>query len=188
MTRNEFLNEIYRESGFMLPEDRRKAINYFREKLAGTDHEETECAGLGEPGDALKRYLSGDTYSDGNIRKYLKYAALLFASPVIIYTSAAAIIILLIIVIAALILLSALPLIGVELWLSGIDSFVRLMPTAVSFADGLCMAGTGFLLSGIGIFIMLGVYKLYKKLIPWLFGELISSYGQIRKMLRRRAK
>lgn len=187
MTRNEFLNEIYRESGFMLPEDRRKAVSYFRECFACGDDEGEVCAKLGEPRTALKKYLS-EGKAGRYIRKPLLYAVTMLASPIIIYAAAVALAILLIVTLAVLLLLAIIPSIGVELWLSGIDSFIRLMPSGANFADRLCIIGVGLLVSAIGIFIMLGVYKLYRRLIPWLIGELASSFRRIKRKLRRQVR
>ncbi|MDO5397022.1 MAG: hypothetical protein Q4G33_03750 [bacterium] len=189
MKRNEFLKELYRESGFMLPEDRRTAVNYFRDRFVPGDDEEAVCAELGEPGAALKRYLLKKRAGRyGRIKKLLMCGAALLASPAVIYAAAAVLLILLAVIIAVLLIFAAFPLAGAELWLSGIDSFIRLMPENAGLADRLCIIGSGLLLSGIGIFIMLGVYKLYRKLIPWIIGELASSYRRIRARLRRRVQ
>ena len=189
MTRNEFLNTIYLESGFMLPDDRRETLKYFRARFVAGIDEEAVCAELGDPKTALKRYIANEaSFKRGLSSRILTYISAALASPAIIYGAAVIIIALIIITLAAMILLAALPFIGIELWLSGFDSFIRLMPQNAGFADRLCITGLGLFTSAAGIFIMLGVYKLYKRFIPWLFNEILSSYSRIKRKLRRHSK
>lgn len=185
MTRNEFLNEIYTESGFMLPGERRKAVNYFRERFACGKAEADVCETLGEPGAALKRYIAESKKEGmGTAKKLLLYAAALFSAPAAVYVAAIILVFSLLIIVAALALLAAFPLAGAWLWLDGIGSAVDTAVSGAAPADCLCSIGLGLLVSGIGIFIMLGVYKLYKKLIPWLINEIAASYRRIRSKIR----
>lgn len=187
MTKNEFLNVIYLESGFMLPESRHETLKYFRELFVPGVNEETVCAELGEPKAALKKYLAEDkAFKRGLISRLLIYAAAALASPAFMCGAAVIAISAIIITIFALVLLVLLPFIGIELWLSGFEMFIANMPQGAGFADMLCVTGLGLFTSAAGIFIMLGVYKLYRRLIPWLFGELASSYRRIKRKLRRR--
>ena len=186
MTKNEFLNTIYLESGFMLPEERREALRYFREHFVSGVDEEMVCTGLGEPKAALKQYIAdGAVIKHGFISRLMMYAAAALASPAFIYGAVVVAISAIIIILFSLVLFVVLPFIGFELWLGGFEMFIGNMPQGSSFADMLCVTGFGLFTSAVGIFILLGVYKLYRRLIPWLFNELASSYRRIKRKLRR---
>lgn len=189
MTKNEFLNTIYLESGFMLPEQRREVLRYFRECFVPGVEEETICTALGEPKKALKQYLAeGTGFKRGIISRLLIYAAAALAAPAVIFAAAVISIAAVILIALTLILLIVLPLIGFELWLGGFEMFICNMPEYANFADKLCITGLGLFTTAAGIFILLGVYKLYRRLIPWLFSELASSYRRIKRKLRRHAE
>lgn len=186
MSRDEYLTEIYRESGFMLSYERRKMMNYFRSYFIPGMDEEKVCSELGEPKEALKAYLAkGIPTKKTRAAEIVMYIAAIFAAPAAIFAGAAAVVIILMLGIAASVFMVMAPLAGIMLWLNGIADAVNILFSAVSAGDKLCTVGGGFISSAIGLLIMLGMVKLYRKFIPWLAEELNSSYRRIKGRIKK---
>lgn len=185
MSRDEYLTEIYHESGFMLSSERRKMISYFRSYFIPGMDEEKVCSELGEPKKALKAYLAkGTPTKKTRAAEAVIYIAALFAAPAVISVGAAAAVIIFILGIAAAVFMVMVPLAGIMLWLNGIANAANILFSAVSVGDKLCTIGAGFISSAVGLLIIIGMTKLYKKFVPWLAGEINSSYNRVKRRIK----
>lgn len=186
MSRDEYLTEIYRESGFMLSSERLETLNYFRSYFVPGKDEEKVCAELGAPKEALKVYIAkGIPTKKTRALEMAMYIAALFAAPAAVCAAAAAAVIALMIAVLVIVFMMSVPIAGIMLWLNGIADGVGIMFSAVAVGDKLSTIGGGLIESAVGILIMLGMAKLYKKLVPWLIKELHASYIRVRNCLKK---
>lgn len=180
MTRCEFLEEIYKESGFLPPHKRRSVMAHFNGLFTGYDSDLDVIDKLGTPQEALKSYLNTSRVTS-KIPKPLLIAALLLLSPFILDAAIIVSVLTVVLFLFAAIVLFLIPVLGISLWLDGIEIIFRSIPQAVILADKLWQIGIGFMQFAAGIVILLIVYKLYSKLIPWITGRFCKLHHWIEK-------
>jgi len=173
MTRDEFLAEIRRETGFMLPRDRNLIISHFIERLRTVSDEDVTSV-LGTPKGAINGFMSDSANNISPQSRILMIAAAFAAAPVVINITLviAGIVIALSAVFAVII--AGLPFAAAAMWLGGIWNFVYTILSGSDLSNVLVGCGAGLVTSGFGIFLLLAVIKLYGRFIPWL---LRSIYG-----------
>lgn len=187
MIKDEFLHEVYKETGFMLPDERREATAYFRSKFYGRHDEEKVCEELGAPAEAVRNYLGSNESQKRSLpMRIAATAAFTAALPIIIQAAAVVAGIVLFVLVIFAVLMAVLPFVGIGLWLGGIGDVMRNILADLSAADRLCQIGMGLISSGLGIFILLLVVKIYKSFLPWLVYEISSSYRRLKRKLKRR--
>ncbi len=179
MTRTEFLEVISSECGFLPPHKRRIVMLHFSELVNDcTADDVTEK--LGTPQNALRKYLN-TSKSYSKIPTPLFVAALAILSPIIADIAIFLFMLALVLVVFALVLSAVIPLLGVVLWLDGMDIIISSIPMHVMLADKLCQISMGLMCFGGGIIIMVSAYKLYSKIIPWLLKRFAALYEKIEK-------
>lgn len=179
MTRTEFLNVISSECGFLPPHKRRIVMLHFSE-LVNACAADDVTEELGTPQNALRKYLdTSKSYS--KIPTPLFVAALAILSPIIADIAIFLFLLAFVLIVFVLALSVVIPLLGVVLWLDGMDIIISSIPMHVMIADKLCQISMGLMCFGGGIIIMILVYKLYTKLIPWLLGRFAVLHERIEK-------
>lgn len=155
-------------------------MSHFNSLFTGYDSDLDVIEKLGTPQDALRSYLNTSRVTS-KIPKPLFIAAVLLLSPFIAYFAIFASVLAAVIFVFAIILLITIPLIGFSFWFNGMEIIFRSIPQAVILADKLWQIGIGLMQFAAGIAILLLVYKLYSKLIPWILGRFSALYHKIEK-------
>lgn len=180
MNKTEFLEIIHRECGFLPGSKRRQITAYFSNLLRDYDNDTDVSLVIGNPEEALRSRLDHKK-TKSSIPKPLFIIALLLLAPIALEVAFIVFALLAVFMIFMLILLLIIPLTGILLWLDGIEIIFRSIPQAVILADKLWQIGIGFMQFAAGIVILVLVYKLYSKLIPWILGRFSALYHRIEK-------
>ncbi len=185
MSKDEFLSEIEKEAGFMLPDKKREVMTHFRSLFPCNASEDAVIEGLGTPAKALRSYLSDNKRTCGKCLPDWAMATMaLLASPIAVFGGGAAIMIISIAMIALIALLTAMPLAGAAMWIGGIKTVLESVSQHIIFADKLMQIGMGFLSGGIGIFLIFLTYKVYKKVVPRILKGTARMYKRIGEFIK----
>ena len=174
MTKSEFMLTLASETSFMTPRERRQVLAYFNHTLPDT--QETQLS----PHEELRKYLNKSKVTS-KIPQPLFIAALLALSPFILEIAIFVMALVVILSVLAIILLFLIPVSGITLWLDGVQIIFRSISQAVILADKLWQIGIGFVSFAAGAAIMVLVFRLYSKLIPWILGKLSNLYTKIKE-------
>ena len=153
MKKTEFLETIYKESGFLPTAKRRKVMAHFSSMLQSFSAD-AEIDSLAAPGDELRKYLNSTTTHSG-LPKPLFIAALILLSPFIVTVSLMVFIMVMALSIIAVMLLTVIPILGIALWFDGVNIILSSIPMHIIFADKLWQIAIGFMQFGAGIVILL---------------------------------
>lgn len=169
MNRDEYLQKISDEAGFMPPAEKRRVMRHFRSLFGGAVSDADIIGSIGAPYDALKTYLDGEKTPAGTPEhKVLGITAMTLLSPVIISAAVTAACLVFIISVFALMLLLIASVGGVLMWLGGIDIVINTFFQQAILADKIIQTGFGLMISGAGTALMFLMYKFYSVIIPKL--------------------
>lgn len=186
MNRNEYLYKLYYESGFMLSAERREMLNYFRSYFIPGVDETLICKRLGDPKTALKTYLEKRVQTnERGVARVVKGVAWFLLIPAIVDEAiivAAAVSALFIFVMSLFI---AAPIAAAGLWMGGIKNAISAIIDGGGAGAILSGIGGGLVMSGIGLLLIVGICRLYKKIIPSLIRETAVAGKKTAKFLKK---
>ena len=106
---------------------------------------------------------------------------MLLLAPFILDASIIVSVLAFVLLVAAILVLFLIPALGISLWIDGMEIIWRSIPLHIILADKLWQIGIGCMQFAAGVVIILLVYKLYSKLIPWILGRFSALYHRIEK-------
>lgn len=173
MNREEYIEAIKFELGFLSEEEREKAVRYFEGYFLSSENAEAVYECLGDPKTAAKNYcktlLNEKKSKRIEIPEWVKVAAIILAAPELIalglVLSAAAAGL----VFAAAMFFIAIAAVCVFLWFDGMGMIVNAVGRHIILADKLMQFGTGFLMFAAGLILTYIVLKWYSKMFPCIF-------------------
>lgn len=183
MTKEEFLNGIKKELGFMPYEEVMKAEKYFESYFNGSEPDEKVIERFGNPKYAAQNYYRTHIANNNADIKPPKKNGIGIWALIIILILLSPILIPLAIVIgffAVAIIFGILCIFpfaffgGISMWLGGAGMIIRSLFTHIGFANMVMQIGVGCLFFGLGLLITWGTVVVCIKLFPWVIRKIVD--------------
>ena len=156
MTKEEFLDEIKKELGFMPYEEVIKAEKYFESYFNGSEADEKVIERFGSPKYAAQNYYRTHVAnSNANIKPPKKFFAVA-------------------IIFGILCIFPFAFFSGVSMWLGGAGMILKSFFAHAGFANMVMQIGVGCIFFGLGLFIAWATVVVCIKLFPWIIRKIVA--------------
>lgn len=183
MTKEEFLDGIKKELGFMTYEEVMKAEKYFESYFNGGESDEKVIERFGNPKYAAQNYYRTHIVNDNaNIKQPKKNGIgiwaliiiLILLSPVLIPLAIAIGIFAVAIIICALCIFPFAFFSGISMWLGGAGMIISSLFAHGGLANMIMQIGVGCVFFGLGLFITWATVVVCIKLFPWVIRKIVN--------------
>ncbi len=177
MNREEYINAIKNELGFMPRGEVLKAEEYFRSFFACDKSDEEIISGLGTPKEAARRYCAqrGGAKREEKPAKQRNYTGLIVGIVIAVFLFPIWLPILILSAIIVFALLAAAVALSFGMWLGGGVVILSGLFSGASAADKLIQCGGGFILFGVGLILSWLVVWALIKLCVKIIGKATRS-------------
>lgn len=188
MGKEEYINAIKKELGFMPFDEVVKAEKYFEAYFNGNEPDEKIIERLGTPKDAAQNYyrthMVNNTQTStqpkkSNISMWILIIVLVLLSPIIIPLAIAIGTLAVVLVIGLIILFPMMFLCGITMWLSGAGIIIKSIVLFDGIANMLLQIGIGFIMFGFGLLIAWFAVFICVKLFPWIIRKIVNAGSKI---------
>lgn len=183
MTKEEFLDEIKKELGFMPYEEVIKAEKYFESYFNGSEADEKVIERFGSPKYAAQNYYRTHVAnSNANIKPQKKNGVgiwaliiiLILLSPILIPLAIAVGFFVVAIIFGILCIFPFAFFSGVSMWLGGAGMILKSFFAHAGFANMVMQIGVGCIFFGLGLFIAWATVVVCIKLFPWIIRKIVA--------------
>ena len=169
MTKEEFLDEIKKELGFMPYEEVIKAEKYFESYFNGSEADEKVIERFGSPKYAAQNYYRTHVAnSNANIKPPKKNGVGIWALAIAVGFFVVAIIF------GILCIFPFAFFSGVSMWLGGAGMILKSFFAHAGFANMVMQIGVGCIFFGLGLFIAWATVVVCIKLFPWIIRKIVA--------------
>lgn len=191
MTKEEYLNSIKKELGFMPLDEVEKAEKYFASYFTGNEEDEKVAQRLGNPKYAAENYYRTHVNNtpepkvvekrSSNGAMWVWIIALVILSPIVIPVSICLAVFVFAVALGLLLLLPAIFLGGVSMWLGGAGIIIRSLFIYDGLANMAFRAGTGCVMFGVGLLLAWIALYVCIKFFPWLIRKIVDIGSKLVK-------
>ena len=166
MTKEEFLDEIKKELGFMPYEEVIKAEKYFESYFNGSEADEKVIERFGSPKYAAQNYYRTHVANSN--------ANIILLSPILIPLAIAVGFFAVAIIFGILCIFPFAFFSGVSMWLGGAGMILKSFFAHAGFANMVMQIGVGCIFFGLGLFIAWATVVVCIKLFPWIIRKIVA--------------
>lgn len=179
MTKEEYINLVKNELGFLPPSELNEASEYFNSYFCTPEPDEVIISRLGEPRKAAATFYKNrkkDEEESNVPYEWIMIPVWILIIPLAVPIALLAALAAFCIIAAAMLLIIAIIAACVGMWLYGFYMVVSAIPLHVIMADKLLQCGTGFLMFGAGAILTYLVIRWYAKMFPWIVSKIAAAY------------
>lgn len=183
MTKEEFLNGIKKELGFMPYEEVMKAEKYFESYFNGSEPEEKVVERFGNPKYAAQNYYRTHIVNDNaNIKQtkkngigiWILIIVLILLSPMLVPLAIAIGLFAVVMIFCILCIFPFAFFCGISMWLGGAGIIISSLFVHAGLANMIMQMGVGCVFFGVGLFVAWAMVVVCIKLFPWVIRKIVN--------------